>query len=105
MALFAAAVFSGLFGTVVRSPITPVCRVGQPCSAPAAGVTLLFLRGGTKVASVVTTNAGTYRVRLAPGSYTVRVSPSLRIGSLAPTAVKVPRGAAVRRNFAIDTGI
>jgi hypothetical protein len=105
MALLAATVLTGLFGTVTRSPITPVCRVGQPCSAPAPGVTLVFLRGGTKVASVVTTKTGTYRVRLAPGSYTVRVSPTLRIGGLAPSTVKVPRGVAVRRNFDIDTGI
>jgi hypothetical protein len=105
MALAAATMLSGLFGIVMRSPITPVCRVGVPCSAPAAGVTLTFVRGGAKVASVVTTSTGAYRVRLAPGSYTVRVSPALKIGSLAPSIVTVPRGVAVRRNFAIDTGI
>ena len=41
---------SGIRGMVIRSPTTPVCRAGQPCSAPAAGVALIVTRNGATVA-------------------------------------------------------
>lgn len=105
MAAFLAAVVSGLFGTVVLSPSMPVCRAGEPCTAPAAGVTLTFSRGGAAVKSVVTTSTGHYRVVLAPGVYTVRPASKSRLARLAPTTVTVVYGIARRRNFTIDTGI
>lgn len=104
MALFLATIISGLFGTVVRSPATPVCQVGRPCTAPAAGVRLTFYRGAAAVMSVVTTSTGHYRVGLAPGVYTVRLATKSRMTRLAPTTVTVMR-AFSRRNFTIDTGI
>jgi len=105
MAVLLAVLLSGLFGTVTRSPITPVCVAGQSCSAPAAGVTLTFLRGGKPVRSVVTSATGKYRVLLAPGVYTVRVSPRTRVGRLTPATVTVPPRVVARRAFVIDTGI
>ena len=70
-ALVAAVVLlSGLHGIVTKGPTMPVCRVGQPCSAPAQ-VTLLFQRAG-KTTRVRTTATGTYRARLVPGYYTVK---------------------------------
>jgi hypothetical protein len=104
VALLAAAV-AGLFGTVVRSPTTPVCQAGQSCSAPAAGVTLTFSRGGKVVKSAVTTSAGKYHVQLAAGIYTVRFVSKSRIERLTPATVTVRSGAVLRRNFTIDTGI
>lgn len=103
MAVFLAAIVSGLFGTVVRSPATPVCQAGQPCTAPAAGVTLTFYRGGSAVKSAVTTSTGHYRVQLMPGVYTVRLA--TKMARLAPTTVTVTRAVVARRNFTIDTGI
>jgi hypothetical protein len=88
MAALLAAVAAGLFGTVVRAPTTPVCQAGQPCSAPAAGVTLAFSRGGSVVKSVVTSSTG-----------------KSRIERMTPTTVTVRTGAPLRRNFTIDTGI
>lgn len=105
MAAFLAAVVSGLFGTVVLSPSMPVCQVGKPCTAPAAGVKLTFSRGATTVKSAVTTSTGQYRVVLAPGVYTVRPALRSKLVRLAPTTVTVARGIARRRNFTIDTGI
>lgn len=105
MAVVLAALLSGLFGTVTRSPITPVCVAGRPCSAPAAGVKLTFLRGGRPVRSVVTSATGKYRVLLVPGVYTVRLSPRPRIGSLTPATVTVRSNVVARRTFVIDTGI
>lgn len=100
-----AVVLSGLFGTVTWSPTMPVCVAGQPCSKPAAGVTLTFVRQGTPVRSVVTSKTGSYRVRLRPGFYTVKLTTRSRIQRLKPYTVKVSRGVMARRNFVIDTGI
>jgi hypothetical protein len=102
---FLAAVVSGLFGTVVISPSTPVCRAGTPCTAPAPGIRLTFSRGGTAVRSVVTTSTGHYRIVLAPGVYSVRPANQSKMTRLAPTTVTVAQGVARRRNFTIDTGI
>ena len=99
-ALLAVAV---IFGTVLRSPATPVCQAGQPCSAPAAGMTLVFTRGSV-VRTVVTSSKGTYRIRIAPGVYSVRVAQN-KIARIAPLTVTVRSGVLMRRNFVVDTGI
>jgi hypothetical protein len=97
---------SGLHGVVTRGPITPVCRVGSPCSEPAAGAVLVFLRGSRVVARVRTGAGGRYSIRLAPGLYRVRLAPTPRIGfGLKPTLVRVVRGSVRRLDFLIDTGI
>jgi hypothetical protein len=105
MTVFLAALVAGLFGTVTRAPTMPVCIVGQPCSKPAAGVTLTFMHGGVTAKSVVTGANGTYRVLLAPGVYTVRVSGLGRMQRMTPTTVTVRRGLVARQAFVIDTGI
>ena len=100
-----AAILSGLFGTVSRGPIVPVCQAGQPCSQPAAGLRLTFVRDGHAVKSVVTSSTGRYRVLLPPGTYSVRIARASRIERLKPTSVAVHRGAMTHRSFFIDTGI
>jgi hypothetical protein len=92
---------SGLFGTVERGPISPVCIAGQPCTAPAAGAILIFTRGSAETTRVTVRLNGSYRIRLAPGTYTVRAS----YRRLEPTTVRVPAGAPKRIDFSIDTGI
>ena len=99
-----AAAFVGLFGSAVISPAQPVCRVGESCTKPAAGMTLVFTSRQGAAKSVVTTSKGTYRLQLAPGTYTVRVAKN-RIARISPSTVVVRRGALLRRNFAIDVGI
>ena len=95
---------SGLYGKVVRGPVTPVCRAETPCDAPAQ-VTLVFTRA--RVAPVRTRSSvkGLYRVPLAPGLYTVSTSLRGPGSRLAPLRVRVRRGHFDRVNFAIDTGI
>ncbi len=92
---------SGLFGTVTRGPISPICVAEQSCTAPAAGAVLIFTRGGTETARVIVRSDGSYRVRLAPGTYAVRAS----YRRLQPTTVLVRAGALKRVDFSIDTGI
>ena len=61
---------TGLAGSVVRGPITPVCRVDVPCDAPfSAGFTVQ--RAGRQVARFQSDSAGQFTVFLDPGPYTV----------------------------------
>ena len=92
----------GLRGMVVRGPTSPVCVAEQPCSAPAANVTLVFKRAGQTAVRARTGSTGAYRVVLAPGVYTVAPA-SAR--AMDPTSVRVVSGHFRRVDFSIDTGI
>jgi len=92
---------SGLFGTVMRGPTSPVCAAETPCSAPAAGAVLVFSRRGSDIARVTVAADGRYRLRLRAGSYAVR-SGSKR---LQPTTAHVYLGRMTLLDFSIDTGI
>jgi hypothetical protein len=96
---------TGLHGVVTRGPTTPVCRVGQPCSAPAVGAILVFSRGGRIAARAHVGAGGRYVVRLGSGVYAVEVSPTQTIGGLRPHQVRVRAGVSSRIDFQIDTGI
>ena len=98
----ASAATSGLRGVVVKSPTRPVCRVDEACSAPAAHVTLTFVRGDL-TRSVTTDADGRYRILLSPGAYRVEIT-GVRFG-FTRTAAVVPRDRVAVRNFSIDTGI
>jgi hypothetical protein len=98
---------SGLHGTVSKGPITPVCRVGQPCSAQ-AHVTLIFRRtiGATRVYRTRTTTAGAYRITLPAGYYTVTTAERIGIDRMIrPQRVHVRAGYNDKLDFRIDTGI
>jgi hypothetical protein len=89
-----------LFGSVTIGPLTPVCRVGTPCSGPAKSASLVFTHRSRRV--VAHTDAlGHYRVTLAPGTWQVRASVGMRT---TPSSVLVVSGTH-RENFAVDTGI
>jgi hypothetical protein len=95
-----------LDGAVTRGPTTPVCRAGTPCSKPASGTRLAFQRNGGAVTSIVVAKDGSYSVSLAPGVYTVTVSPQAPVGrGIDPGTVKVIAGHRRRVDFRIDTGI
>ena len=94
---------SGLRGVVHRGPITPVCKEGVPCEAPAGHVRITFVRNG--IARSVTTGAdGRYVIRLAPGTWAVKIATG-KIGSYGPRTVLVRAGVMRVQNFTIDTGI
>ncbi len=96
---------SGLRGLVTRSPITPVCMQGVPCSAPATNTPLVFFRLGKRVRTR-TDGTGRYRVSLVPGWWKVSTAAVQRIGSgISPHSVRVFAGRFRVVNFDIDTGI
>jgi hypothetical protein len=101
----AGATTSGLRGLVTRSPITPVCMEGVPCSAPARNIPLVFTRLGRTV-TTRTDGDGRYRVALAPGAWSVRAASVPRIGTgIRPSSVRVLAGRFRVVNLDIDTGI
>ena len=89
-----------LWGSVTIGPITPVCRVGTPCSGPAKQATLTFSKPG-RVLSTKTDSLGRYRLTLPVGTWSVRSSVGMRVE---PVTVVV-RAGTHRTNFSIDTGI
>ena len=75
--VFAAlALAGGLHGIVTRGPITPVCKVNVPCSAPAVGAVLVFSRAGSRPVRIRTGAGGRYSVRLAPGGPSAYLPPA-----------------------------
>ena len=95
----------GLKGRVMRGPTMPVCRVGVPCDAPAAGYVLVFSRSGTVVARTRTGTDGRYTIALRPGRYAVRTNRTGFERAVRPAAITVPTGRFARVTFRIDTGI
>jgi hypothetical protein len=100
---------SGLQGTVMKGPTMPVCRVGQPCSAPAQ-VTLSFSRtvspGRHRFYWLRTSARGRFRVLLPPGYYAVQIKERIGITrNIRPARVHVRAGHVDTINFHIDTGI
>jgi hypothetical protein len=95
---------SGLYGTVMRGPITPVCRTGVPCDAPAANLILTF-EASQVTKTTRTDRRGRYRIALPAGIYAMRTSakPFGRIPR--PAKVHVRSGHFDRIMFTIDTGI
>jgi hypothetical protein len=98
---------SGLYGFVRRGPIVPVCTAEGPCDGPARSFPLVFWRNGKVVGRTRTTSTtGAYRIRLAPGLYTVRSSAQTTIGRGAePRSARVVTGRFRRVDFFFDTGI
>jgi hypothetical protein len=100
----AAPTLGGLHGTVKRGPITPVCRVGVPCDAPAAHIVLVF--SDARVVSTTRTDAsGGYRIKLPAGTYVVHTNVRPFGRTPRPATVRVRAGHSDEIDFTIDTGI
>jgi len=97
---------SGLTGTVERSPITPVCSVNVPCSAPfSAGFTAN--RNGSAAAHFRSDSDGHFTVMLSAGTY--QVVPDADAPIIAPTSqvktVTVQNSGLTTVTLEFDTGI
>jgi hypothetical protein len=97
---------TGLTGTVVRGPTTPVCQVNVPCFAPFSAH-FTVKSGSSTVASFLSDSSGMFTVMLSPGSYTIvpaADAPLMSATSQAKTVVVGPVGlTTVQLEF--DTGI
>lgn len=93
---------SGLRGTVLVDPASPLCKPGSPCARPASHTLLRFWRKGRLVAHTRTDRRGQYRIALRPRTYSVT---STGAALLKPARVTVATGRYRRVTFRIDTGI
>jgi hypothetical protein len=95
---------SGLAGTVLVSPASPVCRAGSSCTRPARGLTLMFVREG-HAEKTKTDARGHYSIALSPGAYRVRVPGARLRTSLKPRTATVRSGRFGNLDFRYDPGI
>jgi hypothetical protein len=78
---------------------------GGATGRPAAGIVLVVLRNGVRVATATTSDRGTYRFVLRPGTYVVRSQRSGVFGIVLPRSVRVVTGRFTVVDLSIDTGI
>lgn len=98
-----------LTGRLTRWPTSPVERQGiKSAEAPALGVKLLIYNPARQeIASVITDEAGHYRLPLPPGPYLIELAPGQgRVFSKdLPARVTMTRGQETRLNLHLDTGL
>lgn len=61
---------TGLQGTVIRGPITPVCTENTPCDAPFSAL-FFVLKDDREVSRFESDTQGGFNVALDPGLYTI----------------------------------
>jgi hypothetical protein len=93
---------SGLRGTVLEQPASPVCKPVPPCTRPAPHVLIRFWRNGQVVAHTRTNSKGRFRIGLRARTYSV-TSANGAVITPARVAVATKRYRSV--TFRIDTGI
>ncbi len=99
---------AGLQGMVTAGPTCPVERVGAPpCVAPLAATIVVKTAAGVEVTRFRSAADGTFRVDLAPGTYTlVGISPNPSgLPRPIPVTATVISGQYVQVNVTFDTGI
>lgn len=97
-----------LTGLVVRGPLTPLVRPGQPAAAPAAGVKILvYDAADQEIRTAVTDAQGRYRLSLPPGVYRVEIGPlpSRQFTKDLPAQVTISPGRETRLDVHVDTGM
>jgi hypothetical protein len=74
---------TGLTGTVLRGPITPVCTPTAPCDAPFSA-TFTVERNASRIGQFQSDAQGQFSIMLSPGRY--RVVPASDAPIIAPTS-------------------
>ena len=98
---------TGLEGVITISPIHGgPARVGEANSRPYANIDFVVKKGDDTVASFKTDDQGRFRVRLAPGHYTVSMKEGKRgIGRHGPFEVDVVAGQIKQVQWTCDSGM
>jgi hypothetical protein len=96
---------TGLTGVVTRGPVTPVCRVDLPCSAPFVG-TFSVLQGTKVIGTFQSDSEGRFTVMLYPGTYSVVLTDATLLGPFRQSkTVTVVSPGLTTVNLEFDTGI
>lgn len=94
---------TGLTGTVLRGPVTPVCTQNVPCDAPFAA-SFTVQQNGRRIAQFRSDGDGHFTVSLDPGAYVVVPDPDAPVMPQAKDVDVGPVGlTSVTLHF--DTGI
>jgi hypothetical protein len=94
---------TGLTGTVLRGPITPVCTQNVPCDAPFSA-SFTVQQNGRSMGQFQSDADGHFMVALAPGDYSVVPAPDAPVRPQAQPATVGPSGyTTVTLHF--DTGL
>jgi hypothetical protein len=97
---------TGLTGTVLRGPITPVCQIQVPCDAPFSA-DFSVEQNGRMVSGFRSDQDGRFTVMLEPGAY--RVVPAANAPIIFPASqaktVDVRPGGLTEIRLTFDTGI
>jgi hypothetical protein len=99
---------SGIQGRVTIGPTCPVERPDSPCPDAPYVATVRVLSGSDLVASATSAEDGTFRIAVAPGTYTVEAEPGSGGGiarSLPVPHVVVKAGAFTHVDLSVDSGI
>jgi hypothetical protein len=100
---------SGIRGTAMLGPLSPVSREGETNDKPYADAVIIIrdAADGREAARTKTAGDGTFSVDLAAGSYTVEgVNPDgTALPYAAPTEVTVEEGKYTSITVSFDTGI
>jgi hypothetical protein len=98
---------TGLEGVITISPINAGPeKLGVPNSRPYANIDFVVKNGDNTVASFKTDDQGRFRVRLAPGHYTVSMKDGKRgIGRHGPFDVDVVAGQIKQVQWTCDSGM
>ena len=97
---------TGLTGTAIRGPITPVCRIEVPCDAPFSA-DFSVEHNGRVVSGFRSDQDGRFTVTLEPGQY--RVVPAANAPIISPASqaktVNVLASGLTEVHWSFDTGI
>jgi hypothetical protein len=98
---------SGIEGHTLAAPTCPVVVAGNPCPARPISATVVVKEGtGREVARFTSGNDGSYRVPMAPGTYTLsQPAGTQRLPELKPVPVTVVAGRYTALDLTFDTGI
>ena len=97
-------------GLVLKGPISPVSRQGDPNVAPLAGATISISEANTarKPTDVVSDSAGKFYLKVSAGTYLVTPNPfqnSVYPRPQSPQTVYVAAGTTIKDTLNYDTGI
>jgi hypothetical protein len=96
---------SGAYGYVTAGPTCPVHRLDQPCPPrPVRARVEGRDAAGQTIASTTTDEDGGYRIRLAPGRYTLVATPDTTSPRCPPTDARVGSPPS-RVDIGCDTGL
>jgi hypothetical protein len=97
---------TGLTGSVVRAPVTPVCLPDVPCSAPFSAHFTVW-QGSHLVASFLSDAEGHFSVALVPGQYRLVPGPDAPIidPQSQTKTVLVASGVLTTVHLDFDTGL